>query len=173
MKVLGVRQSLSQKDLCIQFGCLKLEPVVKRGLEEYQKRVEEGSNCHVDIRLPKIVGAVFYLVAKAYKTRIDKSKLLSALGIQARELNQTVDQVGRKMEDIFGGGEDSKRVKRPLERTENQNVDVNLSKSSKKSKKSCSTQLTEAQLRDLIEHSQQGSLEGSNVAQEGQPLVAT
>lgn len=110
MKALGVRQSISHRDICIQFGCLKLDSIVKQTLEEYKNRIEEengtGSGLKIDVRLPKYVGAAFCLVAKAYKVKVDKSRLLDTLGIQVKELNRTVCDMFDRMKDVFGDEED-------------------------------------------------------------------
>lgn len=106
MKALGVRQSISHRDICIQFGCLKLDSIVKQTLEEYKNRIEEESGSKIDLRLPKYVGAAFCLVAKAYKVKVDKSRLLDTLGIQQKELNRTVCDMFDRMKDVFGDEEE-------------------------------------------------------------------
>lgn len=110
MKALGVRQSISHRDICIQFGCLKLDSIVKQTLEEYKNRIEEENSAEsglkVDVRLPKYVGAAFCLVAKAYKVKVDKSRLLDTLGIQLKELNMTVCDMFERMKDVFGDEEE-------------------------------------------------------------------
>ena len=58
------------------------------------------------MRLPKYVGAAFCLVAKAYKVKVDKSRLLDTLGIQVKELNRTVCDMFDRMKDVFGDEED-------------------------------------------------------------------
>lgn len=113
MKMLELKQHVTPKDVCIQFGCLKLEPVVRETLEEFKLRMEARHRAaqtgqdtqHVDIRSPKIVGAAFALVAGSYKTRFDKKKLLHSLGIQNKEYATMVGIMSDIMHDIFFDGE--------------------------------------------------------------------
>jgi hypothetical protein len=79
---------------------------VKQTLEEYKNRIEEESGSRIDVRLPKYVGAAFCLVAKAYKVKVDKSRLLDTLGIQQKELNRTVCDMFDRMKDVFGDEEE-------------------------------------------------------------------
>jgi hypothetical protein len=108
MKVLDLKQCISARDVCIQFGCLKLEPVIRETLEEFSIRVEsdrkekdDGGKSEFDIRSPRIVGAAFTLVAKAYKTKFDRNKLLHALGIQQKEYRGALQFMSTVMKDVF------------------------------------------------------------------------
>ncbi len=116
---------VSPRDVCIQFGCLKLEKIVRDTLEEYDVR-RGGDRASVvgtteDQRMgntrrgdlgtemtgrdgrwsPRLVGAAFTLVAEAYNTRIDKKRLIAALGIQQREYKAALEAMGNAMHDVF------------------------------------------------------------------------
>lgn len=113
MKILNLKQHVTPRDVCIQFGCLKFEPVVRETLEEFKLRMDvrdaelektgtrRHTNIDIDIRSPKVVGAAFTLVASSYNTRFDKKKLLNALGVQNKEYNNTLRLMSSVMHDIF------------------------------------------------------------------------
>lgn len=126
---------VSPRDVCIQFGCLKLEKIVRDTLEEYDARrggdrarvkgedqtlgSAHGGECSgrrvvctgLDSGTdgagqngrwsPKLVGAAFTLVAEAYGTRVDKKRLIAALGIQQRAYKVALDAMGQEMHDVF------------------------------------------------------------------------
>ena len=114
MKVLGLKQHVSPRDVCIQFGCLKLEKIVRETLEEYDAR-RKGSGPGEDVKggldgdglgvhgkwSPRLVGAALTLVADAYSTRIDKKRLITALGIQQREYKLALEAMSTQMHDVF------------------------------------------------------------------------
>ena len=129
MQVVGVKQQVSPRDVCIQFGCLKLEKIVRDTLEEHDaRRLDETGDGDAEIVgtsrrartpgtsgrwSPRLVGAAFTLVAEAYNTRIDKKRLIAALGIQQREYKTAVEAMRTEMHDVFfedesdgGGGEE-------------------------------------------------------------------
>ena len=110
MKGLQVRQKITHGELCVQFGCMKLDDVVAYALEEYKERVKEASGQEIDVCLPKYVGAAFYLVAKAYKVRVSRKRLLDSLGIEGRELNKCLKDMGDRMHDVFGRGDDGECI---------------------------------------------------------------
>jgi origin recognition complex subunit 6 len=107
MKMLGLKQHVTPRDLCIQFGCLKLEPILRATLEEFKLRMEDrNSNAKsgkdtIDIRSPKIVGAAFTLVAGSYNGRPVKKRLLDYLGIQNREYSNMLEIMSEAMHDVF------------------------------------------------------------------------
>jgi len=107
MKMLGLKQHVTPRDLCIQFGCLKLEPILRATLEEFKLRMEDrNSNAKsgkdtIDIRSPKIVGAAFTLVAGSYNGRPVKKRLLDYLGIQNKEYSNMLEIISEVMHDVF------------------------------------------------------------------------
>ena len=119
MKVVGVKQQVSPRDVCIQFGCLKLEKIVRETLEEYDvRRQAQGGMPSSSGRKdttgldgdglgrrgrwsPRLVGAAFTLVADAYNTRVDKKRLITALGLQLREYKVALDIMSKAMHDVF------------------------------------------------------------------------
>lgn len=130
MKVVGVKQQVSPRDVCIQFGCLKLEKIVRETLEEYDARRQAGGSGGLggsaastgrrrDVSgldgdgfgrhgrwPPRLVGAAFTLVADAYSTRVDKKRLIAALGLQQREYKVALEAMGKDMHDVFFDDED-------------------------------------------------------------------
>jgi len=102
MKMLDLKQHVSPRELCIQFGCLKLEPILRATLEEFKLRMNDrNSDCPIDIRSPKIVGAAFTLVAGSYHGRPVKRKLLDYLGIQNKEYSNMLETMTDVMRDVF------------------------------------------------------------------------
>lgn len=109
MKMLDLKQHVTPRDLCIQFGCLKLEPILRATLEEFKLRMENGDrsrNCTIDenaidIRSPKTVGAAFTLVAGSYNGRPVKKRLLDYLGIQNKEYSSMLETMSEVMHDVF------------------------------------------------------------------------
>ena len=126
MKVVGVKQHVSPRDVCIQFGCLKLEKIVRDTLEEYDARrlargdapgaddMAMGTSRRVDASgldgdrpgrngrwSPRLVGAAFTLVADAYKARFDKKRLIATLGVQQREYKVALEDMSKELHDVF------------------------------------------------------------------------
>lgn len=104
MKSLDIRQKVSARDVCIQFGCLKLEPIVRETLDEFELRLEDARSSEedrVDARAPRFVGAAFALVARAYKARFDKGKLMDSLGIQSKEFRGALERMSDVMHNVF------------------------------------------------------------------------
>jgi len=60
-----------------------------------------GGEERVDARAPRFVGAAFALVARAYKARFDKSKLVDSLGIQPKEFRGAVEIMSDVMHNVF------------------------------------------------------------------------
>jgi len=50
---------------------------------------------------PRLVGAAFTLVADAYSTRVDKKRLIAALGLQQREYKVALEAMGKDLHDVF------------------------------------------------------------------------
>lgn len=107
MKILELKQHITPKDVCIQFGCLKLEPILRETLDEFKLRMSDratntnSNDPEIDTRSPKVVGAAFTLVAGSYHGRPVKRKLLDYLGIQNKEYTSMLEIMSSVMHDVF------------------------------------------------------------------------
>jgi origin recognition complex subunit 6 len=105
-KALGVRSSASPRDLCVQFGCAKVELPVRVTLaafkDKYLQRLPPGDRASANLSNPIFLAAVFYLVARKHKVKIARERLLTTLGLTSGELHRTVAVVAEIVPDLVG-----------------------------------------------------------------------
>ena len=96
-KALGVRSTASSRDLCVQFGCARIELPVRTTLatfkEKYLQRLAPGDRAAANLANPVYLAAVFSLVARKHKVKIARERLLTTLGLTSVELHRSVNLV--------------------------------------------------------------------------------
>jgi len=105
-KALGLRSTASPRDLCVQFGCAKIELPLRITLgvfkEQYLQRLPPGDRAAANLTNPIFLAAVFSLVARKHKVKIQRERLLRTLGLTSGELNRTVVLVADTVPELVG-----------------------------------------------------------------------
>jgi hypothetical protein len=118
-KALGLRSTASFRDLCVQFGCAKLELPLRITLvafkEEYLQRLAPGDRAAANLTNPIFLAAVFSLVARKHKVKIARERLLTTLGLTSGELHRAVALVADTVPELVG-----------IEEKKEKNVDKSL-----------------------------------------------
>lgn len=113
-RALGVSQNVSPRELCIQFGCSGLEPMVRAILRLYKERfiaqLQEKDRAHVGFSRPVFLAAAFVLVAKKNRIRVARPKILTSLGISSEELNGVCQSMIQLLSDYLGTEDDDARM---------------------------------------------------------------
>ncbi|KAL2546844.1 Origin of replication complex subunit 6 [Forsythia ovata] len=115
---IGVKNKLDIRELAIQFGCIRLIPLVQKGLSLYKDRfiasLPSSRRSSTDITRPVFTAAAFYLCAKRHKLKMDKSKLIELAGISESGFASVSTSMTDLCFDVFGRiteNKDSKDVK--------------------------------------------------------------
>ncbi|KAF9625962.1 hypothetical protein IFM89_028348 [Coptis chinensis] len=97
---LGVKTKLDVRELGIQFGCVRLIPIVQKGLSLYKKRfldaLPASRRASADFTRPVFTAVAFYLCAKKHKLKVDKLKLIELCGTSESEFTS----VSTSMKDL-------------------------------------------------------------------------
>ena len=109
---LDICQGTTPRELCIQFGCARLEPLVRSSLSLYKQRfierLSEQDRTRVDFSRPVFLASAFWLVARHNRVKIARQKIIHSLGIGARELSEVIDGMADVLSDCFPSDEASK-----------------------------------------------------------------
>uniref|UniRef100_A0A7C9DYF5 Origin recognition complex subunit 6 n=1 Tax=Opuntia streptacantha TaxID=393608 RepID=A0A7C9DYF5_OPUST len=104
--VLDVKSNLDVRELAIQFGCVRIIPLVQRGLKLYKERFfaslplsRRGST---DFTRPVFIAVAFYLCAKKHKLKADKTKLIELCGTSEAEFSSVSNSMKDLCHDVFG-----------------------------------------------------------------------
>lgn len=105
-KALGVCSTASSRDLCVQFGCARIELPVRTTLstfkEKYLQRLAPGDRAAANLANPIYLAAVFSLVARKQKVKIARERLLTTLGLTSVELHRSVNLVADIVPELVG-----------------------------------------------------------------------
>ncbi|KAL9688432.1 hypothetical protein QQ045_032853 [Rhodiola kirilowii] len=109
---LGVVMQLDIRKLGIQFGCVRLIPIVKRGLLQYKNRFMASlpasrKEC-ADFTRPVFTAVAFYLCAKKQKLKVDKMKLIELCGTSEAEFSSVSNSMQELCFEIFGSAKEKK-----------------------------------------------------------------
>uniref|UniRef100_A0A7N0UJI7 Origin recognition complex subunit 6 n=1 Tax=Kalanchoe fedtschenkoi TaxID=63787 RepID=A0A7N0UJI7_KALFE len=109
---LGVKTQLDIRELGIQFGCVRLIPMVKKGLLQYKDRFlaslpASRKEC-ADFTRPVFTAVAFYLCAKKQKLKVDKMKLIELCGTSEAEFASVSNSMQELCFDIFGIAKEKK-----------------------------------------------------------------
>lgn len=115
---LGVKTRLDARELGIQFGCVRLIPLVNKGISLYKTRFIEAlplsRRASTDFNRPVFTAVAFYLCAKRHKLKVDKNKLIELCGTSESEFSSVATSMKDLCFDLFGIArekKDSKDVK--------------------------------------------------------------
>ncbi|KAI3516427.1 hypothetical protein L1887_15342 [Cichorium endivia] len=116
---IGVKNRLDIKELAIQFGCVRLIPLVQKGLSLYRDRfiasLPLSRRASTDCTRPVFTATAFYLCAKKHKLKVDKIKLIELSGTSEDEFSSVSTSMKDICHDVFGVAnekKDPKSVKR-------------------------------------------------------------
>ncbi|KAK6931223.1 Origin recognition complex, subunit 6, partial [Dillenia turbinata] len=119
---LGVKTKLDIRELGIQFGCVRLIPLVQRGLNLYKDRflasLPPSRRTSADFTRPVFTAVAFYLCAKKIKLKVDKLKLIEVCGTSEAEFSSVSTTTKDLCHNVFGvekEKKDPREVKRNRE----------------------------------------------------------
>ncbi|KAK3443031.1 hypothetical protein EUGRSUZ_B03435 [Eucalyptus grandis] len=102
---LGLKNTLDIRELAIQFGCVRLIPLVKKGLSLYKDRfltsLPASRRATADFTRPVFVAVAFYLCAKKQKLKVDKIKLIELCGTSETEFASVANSMKDLCHDTF------------------------------------------------------------------------
>ncbi|KAL6769017.1 ORC6 [Auxenochlorella protothecoides x Auxenochlorella symbiontica] len=114
-KLLGVKMQTHPRDLCLQFGCVRLERPVAAALATFKQRyvaqVAIAQRGTVALNKPVFVAAIFLAVAQKNKVKVDKRRLLEPLGVLPTEFAAAATAVASLMPELSTGSSAKRRRK--------------------------------------------------------------
>ncbi|XP_071717469.1 origin of replication complex subunit 6 [Rutidosis leptorrhynchoides] len=112
---IGVKNTLDIRELAIQFGCVRLIPIVKKDLSLYRERfiasLPASRRASADFTRPVFTAAGFYLCAKKHKLKVDKNKLIELAGASEDEFSSVSTSMKDLCHDVFGVTKEKKDPK--------------------------------------------------------------
>lgn len=112
-KTLNVRGRASVRDLCLQFGCMKIEAPTRSALATFKERflqqLPPADREKADLSDQRYLAAVFFLVGRKHRVKVARDRLLSGLGLTTKEFNQSVEAVGEMLPDLMGASPGDKK----------------------------------------------------------------
>jgi origin recognition complex subunit 6 len=103
-KVLGVRSGATSRDLCVQFGCARLEPAVRDALATFRARfvarLPPMQRSNADFSRPVFLAAAFALVARQSRVGVDRQRLLGGLGVAAAEFSEAFASMAELLPEV-------------------------------------------------------------------------
>ncbi|XP_027360762.1 origin of replication complex subunit 6-like [Abrus precatorius] len=112
---LGVKMKLDVRELAIQFGCVRIIPLVRDGLKLYKDRfvssLPASRRASADFTRPVFTAVAFYLCAKKHKLKVDKLKLIELCGTSESEFSSVFTTMKDLCHDVFGVAKEKKDPK--------------------------------------------------------------
>ncbi|KAK9060143.1 hypothetical protein SSX86_020847 [Deinandra increscens subsp. villosa] len=112
---IGVKNKLDIRELAIQFGCVRLIPLVQKGLSLYRERyiasLPPSRRASADFTRPVFTATGFYLCAKKHKLKVDKNKLIELSGTSEDEFSSVSISMKDLCHDVFGVSKEKKDPK--------------------------------------------------------------
>ncbi|CAH9091897.1 unnamed protein product [Cuscuta europaea] len=112
---IGVKSKLDIRELAIQFGCIRLIPIVQKGLALYKDRfvtsLPPSRRLSADFSRPVFTAVAFYLSAKKHKLKVDKVKLIEICGTSNSEFASVSTSMKDLCFDVFGISKEKKDAK--------------------------------------------------------------
>ncbi|KAJ8441331.1 hypothetical protein Cgig2_024843 [Carnegiea gigantea] len=100
------RSNLDVRELAIQFGCVRIIPLVQKGLKLYKERffasLPPSRRGSTDFTRPVFIAVAFYLCAKKQKLKADKTKLIELCGTSEAEFSSVSNSMKDLCHDVFG-----------------------------------------------------------------------
>ncbi|RAL48427.1 unnamed protein product [Cuscuta campestris] len=111
----GIKNKLDIRELAIQFGCIRLIPIVQKGLAQYKERfvtsLPPSRRLSADFTRPVFTAVAFYLSAKKHKLKVDKIKLIEICGTSESEFSNVSTSMKDLCFDVFGVSKEKKDAK--------------------------------------------------------------
>ncbi|KAJ7943486.1 Origin recognition complex subunit 6 [Quillaja saponaria] len=112
---LGVKTKLDVRELAIQFGCIRIIPLVQKGLKLYKDRfissLPASRRASADFTRSVFTAVAFYLCAKKHKLKVDKVKLIDLCGTSESEFSCVSTSMNDLCFDVFGIAKEKKDPK--------------------------------------------------------------
>ncbi|XP_022869730.1 origin of replication complex subunit 6-like [Olea europaea var. sylvestris] len=112
---IGVKNKLDVRELAIRFGCIRLIPLVLKGLSLYKERfltsLPSSRRASTDFTRPVFTAVAFYLCAKRHKLKADKIKLIELAGSSESEFSTVSTSMKDICFDAFGTTKEKKDPK--------------------------------------------------------------
>ena len=93
-KILTLRKITGPRELCIQFGCGRVEPHLRLTLatfkERYMQRLAPGERSTANVSDTLFLAATFFVVARKMRIKVDRERLLTFTGVASAELSRTI-----------------------------------------------------------------------------------
>ncbi|KAJ4711336.1 Origin recognition complex, subunit 6 [Melia azedarach] len=109
---IGVKNNLDIRELGIRFGCIRLIPLVQRGLSLFRDRfiasLPASRRASADFTRPVFTAVAFYLCAKKHKLKVDKLKLIEVCGTSESEFASVSTTMKDLCHDVFGVAKEKK-----------------------------------------------------------------
>lgn len=109
---LGLKTTLDIRELGIQFGCVRLVPIVRKGLSLFKDRfmvsLPASRRASTDFTRPVFTAVAFYLCAKKHKLKVDKLKLIELSGSSESEFSSVSASMKDLCHDIIGISKEKK-----------------------------------------------------------------
>ncbi|CAJ1932096.1 unnamed protein product [Sphenostylis stenocarpa] len=109
---LGVKVKIDVRELAIQFGCVRIIPLVREGLKLYKDRflssLPSSRRASADFTRPVFTAVAFYLCAKKHKLKVDKLKLIELCGTSESEFSSVSATMKDLCHDVFGVAKEKK-----------------------------------------------------------------
>ncbi|KAJ7953799.1 origin of replication complex subunit 6 [Quillaja saponaria] len=106
---------LDVRELAIQFGCIRIIPLVRNGLKLYKDRfissLPASRRASADFTRPVFTAVAFYLSAKKHKLKVDKLKLIDLCGTSESEFSCVSTTMNDLCLDVFGISKEKKDPK--------------------------------------------------------------
>nr|POE64725.1 origin of replication complex subunit 6 [Quercus suber] len=100
------RNNLDVRELAIQFGCVRLIPIVNKGFSLYRNRflasLPASRRASADFTRPVFIAVAFYLCAKKHKLKVDKLKLIELCGASETEFSSVSTSMKDLCHDVVG-----------------------------------------------------------------------
>ncbi|KAL8137675.1 hypothetical protein V2J09_003676 [Rumex salicifolius] len=113
--MLDINNKLDVRELGIQFGCVRLIPLVRKGLSMYKERflasLPATRRSSTDFNRPVFTAVAFYLCAKKNKLKVDKIKLVELCGTSESEFSSVSASMMDLCFDVFGLMKEKKDAK--------------------------------------------------------------
>ncbi|KAK3025382.1 hypothetical protein RJ639_044922, partial [Escallonia herrerae] len=112
---IGIKNKLDIRELGIQFGCIRLIPLVQKGSSLYKDRflasLPPSRRASADFSRPVYTAVAFYLCAKRHKLKVDKIKLIEICGTSESEFSSVSTSMKDLCHDVFGISKEKKDPK--------------------------------------------------------------
>ncbi|KAL1355969.1 hypothetical protein HN51_007952 [Arachis hypogaea] len=109
---LGVKMKLDVRELAIQFGCVRIIPLVREGLKLYKDRftasLPASRRASADFTRPVFTAVAFYLCAKKHMLKVDKVRLIELCGTSESEFSNVSTTMKDLCHDVFGVAKEKK-----------------------------------------------------------------